>query len=84
MPQFTVTAEVTLAEIFDEIDNEELSIIRMIEFLRLPPYLGRTDPQAEDRLAFQREQARQWMRERGVEDLNDPLPLERLETEGKQ
>lgn len=55
----------------------------MIAFLELPPLIGRTDEQAEDRLTSQRESARQWMRERGIEDLNDPLPPERLGKEAR-
>lgn len=52
--------------------------------LRLPAYLGHTDEQALARLTSKRQEARQWMRERGIEDLNDPLPPERLGKEGKQ
>lgn len=52
--------------------------------LTLPPGIGHTDEQAQARLTSKREHARQWMRERGIEDLNDPLPPERLGKEGKQ
>jgi hypothetical protein len=51
--------------------------------LTLPALLGHADQQAEDRLTSKREDACQWMRERGIEVLSDPLPPERFGREAR-
>lgn len=66
----------------------------MIEFLELPPLLGRTDEAAEAELARRRDAAREWMRSQGITDLSVPSPIDPLHamrvvwsrqpTEGKQ
>lgn len=60
----------------------------MIEFLQLPPLLGRTDEQLQESLDAKRVTAIRWMRERRIPLIADPKPLaywrRRLTTEGQQ
>ena len=45
----------------------------MIEFISLPPLLGKPDPQAQEFLDAKRAEAREWMRAHGIIDLASPI-----------